>query len=231
MKETFLAFVAAHFVVDFLLQPDWLQQRKDRLWANMLHSAFVAGLTYLFLQQWNAWIPPVLVFFAHGLVDAVKQRCRDTWRSFCVDQAVHLGLTILILRFCLRFGWIEYFGGTGLRWMVLVAGFAMSVQGAGFLVGKVAAKLQEENALAEKINGLENGGKLIGQLERAMIFLFIMIGHPSGIGFLVAAKSILRFGEAKDDQKLAEYVLVGTLLSFSLAITVAALTKAVVETL
>lgn len=45
-----------------------------------------------------------------------------------------------------------------------------------------------------------------------------------GIGFLVAAKSILRFEEAKK-QKLAEYVLIGTLLSFSLAIALATATK------
>ena len=48
--------------------------------------------------------------------------------------------------------------------------------------------------------------------------------EPAGIGFLVAAKSILRFEEAKD-QKLAEYVLIGSLLSFSIAIALSAVTK------
>ena len=36
---------------------------------------------------------------------------------------------------------------------------------------------------------------------RCFIFLFIFFGQPAGIGFLVAAKSILRFEEAKE-QKL-----------------------------
>ena len=57
-----------------------------------------------------------------------------------------------------------------------------------------------------------------------LIFLFIFIGQPAGIGFLVAAKSILRFEEARQ-QKLAEYVLIGTLLSFSLAVALAAATQ------
>ena len=56
------------------------------------------------------------------------------------------------------------------------------------------------------------------------IFIFVITGHPAGIGFLVAAKSILRFEEAKE-QKLAEYVLIGTLLSFSLGTAFAAATK------
>ena len=55
-------------------------------------------------------------------------------------------------------------------------------------------------------------------------FLFIFIGQPTGIGFLVAAKSILRFEEAKE-QKLAEYVLIGSLLSFSTAIAMSAATR------
>ncbi len=231
MKETFLALVSAHFIADFLLQPDWLQRRKSRLWANLVHAATVAGLTYLFLQQWGSWVLPVLIFIAHAIIDAIKQCSRDTWRSFCADQVAHFISVFVIALVCRREGWIEVFDGTGLVWMVLIAGLALSVQGAGFLVGKIAENIQEENALAGKINGLKNGGKRIGQLERALIFLFVMIGQPSGIGFLVAAKSILRFGEAKDDQKLAEYVLIGTLLSFGLAIAAAALTKAVAGTI
>jgi hypothetical protein len=41
-----------------------------------------------------------------------------------------------------------------------------------------------------------------------------------GIGFLLAAKSIFRFGDLKDKQdiKLTEYILIGTLLSFGIGI-------------
>lgn len=231
MKEIFLVLVSAHFIADFLLQPDWLQQKKCRLWANLLHAAIVAGLTGLLLQQWTAWFPAALIFVSHATIDAVKQRVPDTWQSLCVDQGAHVLFLAAILLIGHPLGWLDDFRGAGLEWMVLLAGFSMAVQGAGFLVGKVATKLQEENALAERINGLENGGRLIGQLERALIFLFVMIGQPVGIGFLVAAKSILRFGEARDDQKLAEYVLIGTLLSFGLAIAAAALTQAIVKTI
>ncbi|MEN8254092.1 MAG: DUF3307 domain-containing protein [Verrucomicrobiota bacterium] len=233
MKETFLVLVSAHFIADFLLQPDWLEQRKKLVWANMFHSMLVAGLTYLFLQQWTAWILPILVFVSHGLVDAVKQGCRDTWQSFCVDQGIHALSLLAILWFCLGFGWIEDFNGVGLRWMVLIAGFSVVVLGAGSLVGKVADKILRENGLEARMNGLKDSGRLIGRLERSLIFLFIFIGHLGGIGFLVAAKSILivRFDDVKKDPKMEEYVLIGTLLSFGLAIAAAALTKAVLKTI
>ena len=102
------------------------------------------------------------------------------------------------------------------------AGFIAAVRGAGFLVGLFTKTLIDENNLT--IDGLLNGGKLIGQLERCLIFLFIFINQPAGIGFLVAAKSVLRFEEAKE-QKLAEYILIGTLLSFSIAIALSFLTR------
>jgi len=105
--------------------------------------------------------------------------------------------------------------------LVWAAGFVAVLQGSGVFVSKVTKRMIDENELS--IDGLKGGGKMIGQLERTLIFLLMVIGQPAGIGFLVAAKSILRFEEAKK-QKLAEYVLIGTLLSFSLAIAFSFLT-------
>ena len=52
------------------------------------------------------------------------------------------------------------------------------------------------------------------------MFCFIITNHFEAIGFLLAAKSIFRFGDLKEakDRKLTEYVLIGTLLSFGIAI-------------
>jgi hypothetical protein len=52
------------------------------------------------------------------------------------------------------------------------------------------------------------------------VFTFIITGHFEAIGFLLAAKSIFRFGDLKEakDRRLTEYVLIGTLLSFGIAL-------------
>lgn len=64
---------------------------------------------------------------------------------------------------------------------------------------------------------LPRGGRLIGRLERAMIMMLVVAGQPDGIGFLIAAKSLLRFGDlAQDkDRRISEYVIIGTLASFA----------------
>jgi hypothetical protein len=70
---------------------------------------------------------------------------------------------------------------------------------------------------------LSDAGKYIGILERLFIFVFVITYNWQGVGFLLAAKSIFRFGDLSksDDRKLTEYVLIGTLLSFGLAIGIA----------
>jgi hypothetical protein len=225
MLDALLVLLSAHFIADFLLQPTWLLKEKNRLAGQLLHAMIVGWLSWFLLQQSGSWKLPLLLTAAHFLVDRLKRRFTDGWKLFCWDQVVHLALTFLLLQFALKHGWMTPFVGCGLSGMIGVAGFAVAVQGAGFLIERVVHQLQEENALADKIRGLKNGGKLIGLLERALIFLLIMTGQSMGIGFLMAAKSILRFSETKDDQQLAEYVLIGTLLSFGLAIVAATLTK------
>lgn len=70
---------------------------------------------------------------------------------------------------------------------------------------------------------LDNAGRYIGMLERLFIFVFILSGELSAIGFLLAAKSVFRFGDLSKakDRKLTEYILIGTFLSFGLAILIA----------
>jgi hypothetical protein len=50
----------------------------------------------------------------------------------------------------------------------------------------------------------------------------VILGRWEAIGFLLAAKSVFRFGDLKEskDRKLTEYILIGTLLSFGVAILI-----------
>jgi len=77
-------------------------------------------------------------------------------------------------------------------------------------------------------DSLKDAGRWIGMLERILIITFIFINQYIGIGFLIAAKSLLRlidkpenaFGTSKpfSSRKHTEYVLIGTFLSFAIAI-------------
>ena len=228
ISEIWILCVAAHFYGDFLLQPDRIAQRKRDPGILLLHAAIHGGLTYVVLQQWTLWALPLSVLLVHGLIDFMKIRFMGNGpRAFALDQALHLGSLWLIVLAVeatpMDVSQISpvLFG----QWIVLGAGFTATVFGSGYFIASVAREMCAENPELEKSlgQGLKNGGATIGKLERALIFILVGIGQPAGIGFLVAAKSILRFEEAKK-QPLAEYVLIGTLWSFSLAIALATLT-------
>jgi hypothetical protein len=109
-----------------------------------------------------------------------------------------------------------------------VPGFLVTVQ-----VGSIAIGLFVEPFLTEidtadagerdpdgdrrRRRGLTGGGQVIGMLERSLIFLFVLLGSEAAVGFLIAAKSIFRFGELRDarNRMEAEYIIIGTLASFT----------------
>lgn len=74
--------------------------------------------------------------------------------------------------------------------------------------------------------GEYNTGRLIGMLERIFVFLFVLLGQYTAIGFILAAKGVARFQDFKS-RTFAEYVLIGTLLSSLLAMAMGYFVKLV----
>ena len=72
--------------------------------------------------------------------------------------------------------------------------------------------------------GEYNRGRVIGLLERVLIYCFVLSGQFGAIGFTLAAKGFTRFKEL-EDRGFAEYVLIGTLLSSGLAMGVGVLVR------
>jgi len=228
MEKLIVVLIAAYIIAEFVLQTNRLTREKGSYpWLSiLLHAA----ITYVVLQAWKCWQSPAFIIVAHSVIYlAMRGRTTDTARRvesstkfFVVDQACHI-FPLFILGWLLKASSVvPSFEGIGYKPIIAAAGFIATVHTAGIFIGKFTKKLTDANNLT--LEGLLNGGKLIGQLERALIFLFIFIDQPAGIGFLAAAKSILRFEESKE-QKLAEYVIIGTLLSFSLAVALASIAK------
>ena len=73
-------------------------------------------------------------------------------------------------------------------------------------------------------------GATIGALERLLIVVFVLVGAEAAVGFVIAAKTIARFKQL-DDRGFAEYYLLGTLASVSVAVVSALIAKAALGTL
>jgi hypothetical protein len=104
----------------------------------------------------------------------------------------------------------------------------------GPLIGRVVAEPPqpaagdvEDEVLGERVAMPPPArvGATIGVLERLLIVTFVLVGAESAIGFVIAAKTIARFRQL-DDRDFAEYYLLGTLGSVSVAIVTALVARA-----
>ncbi len=222
MEKVLAIVIAAHVISDFCLQTRTLIKRKDEVRYLFIHGLIQATLTYLLVQDWSCWRLPIAAVLLHVLIDFVKQWRGDTAQAFLADQAAHIISLFVLVSVLMQLELLAEFSGYGYAPIICVAGFVATVRGTGFLVTKVTEQIREENDL--DLDGLKGGEKLTGELERTLIFLFIILGHPAGVGFLLGAKAILRFNKARE-QKLGDYVLISTLASFSAALAIAVITK------
>lgn len=244
MKETFLVLLTAHLIGDFLFQNNWMVRTKDtKIWCLLLHAAIVAASTFIvagYLEKSFAMLFYCWVFLAHFFIDWMKGLIGSIkWISqlnkknevyiFLIDQFGHIA-SLMVIAYAMpdvagKSLWLELFPVFYFTGLTLISGFVVCVFAGGVLISKATRPLVEQIKDNES-NGLKNGGRYIGQLERTLTFFFMLTGQTSAIGFLFAAKSILRFGEIKDSEKRkqAEYIIIGSFMSFGWALVIAYLT-------
>ena len=222
-----IKLIAAHLLGDIILQPDKLcnirhsDKVSERISANAIHSLIQAILSYIFVGIWNLWTIPVIIFVSHFLIDLLKtqygKRCLP---DFLCDQVAHYIVIFIIWRFMLSDTSLIVITSriSQTAWIVFTAYIAILTP-----TSILVKSFMEYNSWVPtnpSLKGLPNAGKWIGFLERILILTFIFTENIEGIGFLLAAKSIFRFGELNrsKDLKVTEYVLIGTFLSFTIAI-------------
>lgn len=218
-----LRLVVAHLLTDFVLQPtEWVKQKKEKkhLSSKLYLHVIVAGATaYLFSGLWYNWWLPLVIVITHFIIDLWKLNRPENLLYFLTDQLLHI-LVILILWENISFSidtlkhYFTHLAQNTDFWLI-VTGYVLVTWPLGFVIGMATEKWR----IAAEVNkeGLPKAGVWIGFFERLLILTFILSNQFAAVGFLIAAKSILRFSEKENTQKKTEYVLIGTLMSFSAA--------------
>ena len=219
MIASFTALLFAHVLADFTLQTNWINANKSKPYVLFLHGVIVWATAHLALGQMFS-IELTALAIAHLVIDAIKTHGGfRSFTAFMADQAAHFATLVALAFYAPTLwdtgAWSAY--PTLLPCMALAAGLVLSLTAGQHAV----TLLMRPHSMRIRNAGLRDGGRQIGLLERALIYLMILAQQPVGVGFLIAAKSVLRFGTAMRDQRLAEYVIIGTLASFGWAIAIA----------
>ena len=217
----FLSLVLAHIIGDFYLQTDKCceqkEKRKFKSWFLYVHAITIGLLSWIIVPSCSFGLWALMIAVSHFAIDAVKIHCPKGLWSFVIDQLFHLSILAAISTIYdttkeLPFQMID--STSSFSTPLLILAILLCIKPANILIKLILEKYQVgESASCDNI---KNAGALIGNLERLLTIVFVLLGQFEAIGFIVAAKSILRFKDT--DTAKTEYVLAGTFLSFGIAI-------------
>ncbi|OBT12081.1 hypothetical protein A9264_02780 [Vibrio sp. UCD-FRSSP16_10] len=217
-----------HVVIDFYLQPkSWIQDKHDKKERSIklyIHSsihALVSSIPILFITtNWYTIICMLIIIgVSHYLIDLVKTYLGKKLRYFLLDQILHITVLVAV---ALHVSPLDLSISTMTDIIITKSNLAIALayiviyQPTSIVIGSVLSKYTP--GVNEENEDLISGGVVIGYLERTLILTFTITGQFSVIGFILAAKSIFRFGELNNSKnhKLTEYVLLGSLLSVAI---------------
>jgi uncharacterized membrane protein YidH (DUF202 family) len=224
----FIKLLLAHFLGDFVLQSDkWIKHKENDTFKSiylyihtLIHAVLLLGVLG-FEKQY--YLPIAFITFTHFVIDGVKllRPINNDRILFFLDQLAHIAILFWVANnWSLHFDIQTYITEKNLLFLLAI----ILLTSVTSIVLKVIFSIwkKEIEEISKKDSSLENAGKYIGMLERLLVFSFVLLNQWEAIGFLLAAKSVFRFGDltkAKDRQ-LTEYILIGTLLSFGIAIII-----------
>ncbi|MCC5905564.1 MAG: DUF3307 domain-containing protein [Balneolaceae bacterium] len=224
-----LKLIIAHLIGDFFLQTrKSIDDKEKKTWKSrylFFHVLTHFVLILILLWDISYWPVALLIAATHFLIDGIKltfqtEITRQVW--FWIDQAAHFGVLIAV--------WVIFWNGFATpelseEFWILLTGILILTHPTSIVMQMLMQRWSEQIE-TDNSGSLEGAGKYIGILERLFVYLSIISGNPQAVGFLLAAKSVFRFGDLTraKDRKLTEYILIGTLLSFLIAIVTGVLT-------
>ncbi len=228
----FVKLLLAHLLGDFLLQPTaWVLDKEKKVHRSVylyLHTLIHGVLAYIIVGELAFLSFAIALALLHGFIDFIKlnyQKNKTKRNWFVIDQLLHL-VVLIVVSLTYTNQKVDYLFMDNQFW-IMVTALILLTKPTSIIIKNIISIWTPESKMDKNDDSLQNAGNYIGILERLFVFYFVITGHYEAVGFLLAAKSIFRFGDLKEakDRKLTEYVLIGTLLSFGIAFLVGLLTN------
>ena len=232
MCKLLILQLLAHLVSDFYLQTEKsCKSKADSAFKSRhlyIHALITFACAWLFSLTVGYWWAALLIAVLHLIIDGLKSVCKNLKGAFFIDQLLHVAVIVAVVAFFNNKGVISF--PTWLpetKVLLWIVAFVFCLRPANFFIQNIFKDAKISIPDSGKEQSLPNAGRVIGNVERLLTLVFVMLGQFEAIGFLLAAKSLLRFRET--DTVKSEYVLVGTLLSFGIAILIGVAMKFLIE--
>jgi hypothetical protein len=241
--RAFLAIYLAQLLTDFVFQTDRLseQKRHGKPTAYLVHgviyylsAVIIAGFVLRgSLLSVRTHVVIAALTLVHLLIDLATIQlarkhpgCDESW-AYLGDQLLHfltVGFAAWMLSPVLPFSELsapfQEVRAIPNKFLAVPVIYVGVVFGGGYLIRFLIRSLAEglkSHSPDRSSQQLQNAGLYIGWLERFLVVTALLLQSPATVGLILTAKSIARYPEFKSEG-FAEYFLIGTLLSISMAL-------------
>lgn len=234
--DILIRLLIAHLIGDFLLQPkSWVEDRDHKHYKSSslyLHALVQALLSMVAIADAFHWLVIIILFITHLAIDLFKSYQRQnktTW--FIIDQALHFLVIVVLWKWFFarsyELNMLAYF--SNIKILTAILAVLLLSSPTAIFIGMATRKWRKEIE-DDKKKTLKDAGLWIGIIERLLIFTFVLVNQYEAVGFLLAAKSIFRFGDLRktEEKNQTEYVMIGTLLSFGIALMVGFIARIII---
>lgn len=202
----FLSLILAHVIGDFYLQNDKYcaqkEERKFKSWFLYVHSLIIGVVSWVVVPVYEFRFYALAIAFSHLVIDVIKTYSPKGLWNFVIDQVAHLAVLIIVIfsfdtTTKLPIQSMDCNGSYSIPLFILA--LLLCIKPANILIKLVLKKYQVGET--QSCENIKNAGALIGNLERILTIIFVIIGQYEAIGFIIAAKihtSIQRHGYSKN---------------------------------
>lgn len=213
----FLAALLLAQAISFAL-PRWLWQLR-LIVAALLALATVAPMAGVLAAFIGVVLPVVVWLPLHRAAAAL----RSDWQRLLASEAAYVAVAVA--------GLVTWHAETRALAVALLqdlsrpvvlatlAVYILAIFGGARVIRLAIAPFLHDLPPADQ-SALPRAGRVIGWIERFVVMSLIAAGYGEPVGWLLAAKTAMRYPEIKGEAtgRLGEYFLVGTLLSISIGI-------------
>ena len=197
---------------------------------HLLGTFFIVDFYSIYNHIEIPFVSLIIIIICHFLIDFIKSLIiiyfpdlKDNLWIFLFDQISHISIISLV--FLKNNNYTNGFDNKSKILLIIII-FLVSTYVSGIFIKILIKFISRRDKFfndeviinnAIKNSGAKNGGFIIGILERTFILVIMILNQPSIIGFVLAVKSVARFKKL-EDENFAEYFIIGTFISFIIAI-------------
>jgi len=235
-----IGLFVGHIFADFLVQTERVAALKgERGRVMLLHGLLTFATHTVFVLPYMSRLlcaGLLLLALYHITLDALRARLPFTRElelpALLADQALHLaGVIALWYWLCsadvVARAWLPF----DPRWMppaarlaLLAAGFVFNAKGGNAIVRALLARFPTVMPDPGATKDLYATGRVIGTLERFLVFGLVLLEQWLSVGLVLTAKSIARHKDL-EQRPFADYYLIGTLTSLLVGVASALLVR------